>query len=371
MVEVKIGNKRKDLSNCLFVRSNTSNIDPDYWYAELFDNFPIYQVAVEIDREDDEEDFDIYNKIFEDLVSSGEFTPLKCEYSRNKKKDEDGNGSKYETYSDRYYIVHNEEPFMILYEFGSLTVTSYLGVDKLNAFVEKYLMKYSQDYESVKCSIIVKDSKLYLEEFDIDIKGDLDFDMYNKGFDKVHKTIVDSIKNDNNGLYFLYGKAGTGKTTYIRHLIKECGTDKRKFIYVPTKLFEDFTDPGILPFLMENKGCVYIIEDCESLVTIDDGMRNESIADLLNMTDGLLADALNIKIICTFNSDYDKIDNALLRPGRCRCKYEFDLLDKDRANKVAKKLNLKEVDKDVSLAELFNPDMEKFEEKKKKIGFSN
>lgn len=371
MAEINIGDKRKDISNNLFVKTNTSNIDPEYWYTELFNKIPVYQISVDIDREDDDEDFDIYNRIYEDLVSSGDFTPLRYEYSKEKKTDEDGEDTRYEIYSDRYYLVHNEEPFMILYEYGSITVITYLGVAYLNDFVDRYLMKYSQDYDSVKCSIIVKDNKLYLEEFDIGIKDELDFDLYNEGFDKIHSSIVDSIKNDKNGLYFLYGKAGTGKTTYIRHLIKECGTDRRKFIYVPTKLFEDFTDPGVLPFLLENKGCIYIIEDCESLVTVDDGMRNESIADLLNMTDGLLADALNIKIICTFNSDYDKIDEALLRPGRCRCKYEFGLLSKDRANKVAKKLKLKSVDKDVSLAELFNPDTEHFGEKKKKIGFSS
>ena len=370
MVEIEIGDTKMDLPNNLFVQSNTRSIDPDYIYGEIFGKMPIYHMTVSIDRENDDEDFDIYHKIFEDLVSSGDFTPLNYEYSREKKTSEESDDkTRYEIYADRYYLIYNKKPIMLNYEYGSFDVVSHLGMDVITDFVEKNIMKYNQDYESVKCSIIVKDSKLYLEEFDIELNDDLDFDLYNEGFEKVHKNIVESIKNDKNGLYFLYGKAGTGKTTYIRHLIKECGTNKRKFIYVPTKLFEDFTDPGVLPFLLENKGCIYIIEDCESLVTVDDGIRNESIADLLNMTDGLLADALNIKIICTFNSDYDKIDDALLRPGRCRCKYEFDLLDKTRANKVAKKLNLKKVEKNVSLAELFNPDAEKFEEKKKKIGF--
>ena len=104
---------------------------------------------------------------------------------------------------------------------------------------------------------------------------------------------------------------------------------------------------------------------------MEDGIRSDGISDLLNMTDGLLSDALDIKVICTFNTDYDTIDEALLRPGRCRCKYGFELLEKSRANAAAKKYGLDKVDEDVSLAVLFNPE-KKFSEKKKrqrKIGF--
>lgn len=197
----------------------------------------------------------------------------------------------------------------------------------------------------------------------------MDCDLYNDGFDQIHDTIVKSINEDNNGLYLLYGKPGTGKTTFIRHLIKECGTDKREFVYVPSNLFGEFTSPNVLPFLLNHKGCIFIIEDCESLVTNEQGVRSSSITDLLNMTDGILADAMNIKIICTFNVDDGKIDEALLRPGRCKCKYEFDLLDKDKANMVAEKLGLNKVDKDVSLAELFNSGVNFKEKKKKKLGF--
>ena len=269
-------------------------------------------------------------------------------------------------------LVSNKEPVMIYLDFEMINVVTHLGTDKIEEVVNKYLKKYDQEDDRVKCYVIVKDPDLYLDNFNVDIEGKLDFDLYNDGFEEAHKSIVNSILKDKNGLYLLYGKPGTGKSTYIRHLISECETDKRKFIYVPSKLFADFTDPAILPFLLRNRGCVFVIEDCEDLITVDDGERSDGISDLLNMTDGILADALNIKIICTFNTDYHKIDEALLRPGRCKCKYEFELLDKDRANKVAEKLGLKKVDKDVSLAELFNPEIEYTSEskKKKKIGFN-
>ena len=382
MAELKLGNITKQISNNLFVNANTRAIDPCYWYMELFDKIPVYQFYMEVHRSDADEKIDIYNVIFNDLISSGEFEPMLYEYNKSKKKEKESsmaflNDDEDSTvwddkdiYTSRFYLVSKNEPLMIYYEYENLNIITHLGTEVIDNVVEKYIKKYNQDNDKVKCYAIVKDPDMYLNDFDIELDGDLDYDMYNEGFEEVHKRIVHSIEKDKNGLYLLYGKPGTGKSTYIRHLIKECGTEDRKFIYVPCKLFDALTDPTSLNFLMRNRGNVFIIEDCENLVTVDDDIRSDGITDLLNMTDGLLSDALNIKIICTFNTDYEKIDEALLRPGRCRCKYDFDLLDKDRANKVAEKFKIQKVDKDISLAELFNPEETFMEEKKKRIGFN-
>ena len=385
MVNFKVGNSIKQISNDLYTKVMASNVDASYWYSEIFGTLPIYTYYVYINRSDEDEDFDIFNVIYNDLIRTGDFEPLMYEYSKydgesknhpntevsnrsKSHKDTSENDKKYHV--SQFYLILKNEPAMIYYDYDGLHVMSHLGTEKISEIVEKYLKDYDQEDTRIKCYVIVKEPDLYLSDFDIELDNDLDFDLYNDGFKDVHNSIKKSIENDKNGLYLLYGKPGTGKSTYIRHLIKECGDDKRKFIYVPSKLFEDFTDPTILPFLLRNKGCVFIIEDCENLVTVDDGIRSDSITDLLNMTDGLLADALNIKIICTFNTDYEKIDDALMRPGRCKCKYEFNLLDKEKANKVAKKFGLGKVDKDISLAELFNPELDFVEEKKRKIGFA-
>ena len=382
MAELKLGNITKQISNNLFVNANTRAIDPCYWYMELFDKIPVYQFYMEVHRSDADEKIDIYNVIFNDLISSGEFEPMLYEYNKSKKKEKESsmaflNDDEDSTvwddkdiYTSRFYLVSKNEPLMIYYEYDNLNIITHLGTEAIDNVVEKYIKKYNQHNDKVKCYAIVKDPDIYLNDVDIELDGDLDYDMYNEGFEEVHKRIVHSIEKDKNGLYLLYGKPGTGKSTYIRHLIKECGTEDRKFIYVPCKLFDALTDPTSLNFLMRNRGNVFIIEDCENLVTVDDDIRSDGITDLLNMTDGLLSDALNIKIICTFNTDYEKIDEALLRPGRCRCKYDFDLLDKDRANKVAEKFKIQKVDKDISLAELFNPEETFMEEKKKRIGFN-
>ena len=320
MAELKLGNTTKQISNNLFVNANTRAIDPCYWYMELFDRIPVYQFYMEVHRSDADEKIDIYNVIFNDLISSGEFEPMLYEYNKSKKKEKESsmaflNDDEDSTvwddkdiYTSRFYLVSKNEPLMIYYEYDNLNIITHLGTEAIDNVVEKYIKKYNQDNDKVKCYAIVKDPDMYLNDFDIELDGDLDYDMYNEGFEEVHKRIVHSIEKDKNGLYLLYGKPGTGKSTYIRHLIKECGTEDRKFIYVPCKLFDALTDPTSLNFLMRNRGNVFIIEDCENLVTVDDDIRSDGITDLLNMTDGLLSDALNIKIICTFNTDYEKID---------------------------------------------------------------
>jgi hypothetical protein len=44
------------------------------------------------------------------------------------------------------------------------------------------------------------------------------------------------------------------------------------------------------------------------------------------MTDGLMADALQITIIFTFNCNVEEIDPALLRPGRLKMRASFERL---------------------------------------------
>lgn len=368
-----IGNTTKEISNNLFSNLNPDNLCPSYIYAELFGTLPIYKCEYNLDYDNGDND-DIYTTVFNELDKSGEFKILTYEYSNNKKEFQNDHGEPEldeNLYTNRFILVSNTEPVMISYYYGSLIVMSHLGKKKINEIIDKHLKKYIKVNNDAKCYIIIREQgNLFLNDFSIKLENDLDFSLYNEGFEHVHNDMVKSIKEDNNGLYLLYGKPGTGKTTYIRHLIKECETDNRKFIYVPSNLFCEFTNPSFLPFLMGNKGCIFIIEDCESIVTTVDGTRSYAISDLLNMSDGLLADALDIKIICTFNIDDGQIDDALLRQGRCRCKYEFDLLKKDRANEAAERLGLEHVDKDIALAELFNSGKSFIEEKKKKIGFN-
>ena len=68
-----------------------------------------------------------------------------------------------------------------------------------------------------------------------------------------------------------------------------------------------------------------------------------SVLNLLNLSDGLLADCLNIQLICTFNSPLTMVDSALLRKGRLIAKYEFGKLSVARSQKLSDHLGFKTI----------------------------
>ena len=88
--------------------------------------------------------------------------------------------------------------------------------------------------------------------------------------------------------------------------------------------------------------------------TTDVGLSN-----LLNLGDGLLGDALKLKIICTFNCELSKIDDAILRKGRLAFRYEFGPLNTEKANRLFSILEKNTTtEQPLTLAELFNFDYE-------------
>ena len=173
------------------------------------------------------------------------------------------------------------------------------------------------------------------------------------------------------GLCILHGTPGTGKTYYIRDLIKNC---TREFIYMNKECLNYINDSSFIAFLVRSKNSVFIMEDCENVLASRTEYNN-TISTLLNLSDGLLGDSLNNKFICTFNTDISNIDEALLRKGRMKVCYEFKYLDKDKANKLAEKLHKKDrFDKDTPLCDVMNSESNgsediPFKKKVEKIGF--
>lgn len=208
------------------------------------------------------------------------------------------------------------------------------------------------------------------EEYDLVIpKTDIELN-YGKEFLKVHKTITDTLnKTNGKGIILLHGDPGTGKTSYIKFLtslIKE-----KDVLFVPPSMAEMLSEPSIIPFLMDHRNSILVIEDAERVIADREGNGSPAgVSNILNLTDGILGDCLNIQIVATFNMKREKIDPALLRKGRLIAEHKFENLSVEETNKLLKHLN-KDVISNVglSLADIYNIDVEVHKTKtKSKIG---
>ena len=166
-------------------------------------------------------------------------------------------------------------------------------------------------------------------------------------------------------LILFYGEPGTGKTSLIKHLIKD--NKDKPFIFIDGSLFSSISDGTFLSFITDNKNAVLIFEDCEKILMKRDESYNQNIGTLLNLTDGLMADEYTLKFIMTFNCPMDKIDDALRRKGRLSLEYKFDKLKADKAHKINNSAN-----EDITLADLYNLEEEVSigAKKRVKIGFN-
>ena len=201
----------------------------------------------------------------------------------------------------------------------------------------------------------------------------VDIDMnYNDDLAQVNQIILSTLsKKNNKGLVLLHGMPGTGKTSYVRFIISKL-KHKKDIIFLPPKLANSLTNPDLIKVLIANPNSIFVIEDAEQLVL--DRERNEEspVSAILNLTDGLLSDCLNIQIICSFNTELTRIDKAILRKGRLIARYEFKPLVSSKAQKLSNKLGFNtEINDPMTLAEIYNQHAADFHHVKSKnrIGF--
>ena len=175
-------------------------------------------------------------------------------------------------------------------------------------------------------------------------------DNYNNDIPK--DSLIKFLGNSNeSGLVILNGIPGTGKTYFIRSLIYTL--KDIDFVFIDINDFYKICDNK--QYLGSLKDCVLIIEDCEALIKDRNTSQfSQNISDLLQITDGLLGDGLNIKIICTFNTNVTNIDKALLRKGRIKLRYEFKELTEEKSKALYSKLNIPYNPKERVLCDIFN-----------------
>ena len=235
--------------------------------------------------------------------------------------------------------------------------------------------------EILEYEVIIKKSGINLvkvemghmdtEEYEM-VAQDIDLELnYGSQFLKVHDVIIKRLNNPNDkGIILFHGIPGSGKTTYIKHLTRLI-TDK-EILFIPPSMAESLSEPSIIPFLMEHKNSVLIVEDAERVIADREGNGSSmGVSNILNLTDGILGDCLNIQVIATFNMKREKIDQALLRKGRLIAEHRFDKLSIEESNKLLKHLGKdNKVNEAMTLADIYNIDEELFRvDEKLKIGF--
>jgi len=156
---------------------------------------------------------------------------------------------------------------------------------------------------------------------------------YEEDFKEVDDVIQQRLnKKLDKGIVLLHGLPGTGKTTYLRYLI---GKIKKRILFLSPSAASQMMDPDFIELLISNPDSVLIIEDAENILMDRKISNNAAVSNLLNISDGLLADFLNVQTICTFNNSLTLIDSALLRKGRLIAKYEFGKLGINKSQKLS------------------------------------
>lgn len=282
-----------------------------------------------------------------------DFNPVKVPLMENLE------GAQIDIYDDNLIISFTAHTFYIYYIDQDIQahIDSLLKVvqrkNELKAAQVK-LIAYSNGFYTI-------DSKI--EATDINLSEN-----YNDDFMPAYDNIINFLDERKSGLIIIRGEKGTGKTNLLRHLMT---THPDNYVIVTNATASYLAAPEFMTFMMEHQNSVFILEDCEQILMDRSESFNNAIATILNMSDGLLSDIFNVKFICTFNADINKIDEALLRKGRCFVNYEFTKLSADKTKVLLNKQGI-ELDEyePMTLADIYNYEAPKcVKEDKKKIGF--
>ena len=174
-----------------------------------------------------------------------------------------------------------------------------------------------------------------------------------------HRKFVEQLIARKSGLSILEGTPGTGKTTYLRHLMGAL-QETHRFYFIPPSNMRILSEADFIGFwagerqIHADRQLAVILEDADAAIMTRGADNQEQVSALLNLSDGMLGDFLSLQIICTINCSASEIDQALIRPGRLLSHRVFERLEPSQATRLAASMGkVLPHARDYSLAEVF------------------
>lgn len=238
-------------------------------------------------------------------------------------------------------------------------------IDKL----KKVELEVNNEHNKIGLICQDTDGGLYTKDFPL-LKNDFDFDLelhYGSGFSKFHDITIKRIDDSEKGIILLHGTPGTGKSYYIRRLIRDLMRRNKKILYLPNNIVDLLGTPHFNNFLLDfvddaiesgnRKGLLMVIEDAEKVLLKREHnpYGSSGVSNILNSTDGILNDFLNIQILATFNTGIENIDEAILRKKRAISVKEFGKLSIEDSQKLIDSLELNyKATEEMCLADIYS-----------------